>query len=337
MAGWNLKYGVITDYCCSDDCLWSLFNHVFSDSSRKRNTYKFGFIKALLDNLFNGFNTAEGLFLSYGQIFGRFTENYWNLVVRYNLRQMRSDGRSEFSRLEIILNEAVGSNPVCAFLEFDSLDFIRKTEIIGKVADECRKYVIGALYEDFDGVIYSFDLNGSGLTVNRCVYEFMLRHKSELEKLNYYAWAKFLEKINSGNAAVYLLDKLEAATPRRGDLSVYQVILRKEFEENNCFYCGKKLGGRVHVDHFIPWSFVRDDKLWNFVLACPSCNEKKNNRLPKHDLLIRIEERNRTIMQSDDSLVQKDFENYSDDLPSRIWKYAKLSGLKEFQDNSRSA
>ena len=37
----------------------------------------------------------------------------------------------------------------------------------------------------------------------------------------------------------------------------------KEFEYNNCFYCGKKLENNVHVDHFIPWSFVMNDELWN--------------------------------------------------------------------------
>lgn len=38
--------------------------------------------------------------------------------------------------------------------------------------------------------------------LNYCVYEFMLKYKAELEKLNYYAWAKFLEQINDDNALV---------------------------------------------------------------------------------------------------------------------------------------
>lgn len=54
MAGWDLKCGSITEYYPSDDRIWSLFNYVFSESSRKRNTYKFGLIKSLLDNAFKG-------------------------------------------------------------------------------------------------------------------------------------------------------------------------------------------------------------------------------------------------------------------------------------------
>ena len=42
----------------------------------------------------------------------------------------------------------------------------------------------------------------------------MLRHKSELEKLNYYSWARFLEQVNDDNALIRVIDKLELATPR---------------------------------------------------------------------------------------------------------------------------
>ena len=89
MAGWNLKSGSITDYNPDDDKLWSLFNYVFSDSCPKRNSYKFGLIKSLLDNAFNGTEKSEGVFYSYRVLFSRFVENYWNLVVKYDLRQMR--------------------------------------------------------------------------------------------------------------------------------------------------------------------------------------------------------------------------------------------------------
>ena len=45
MAGWNLKAGAITEYVVSEDRIWSLFNFVFSDACKKRNTYKFGLIR----------------------------------------------------------------------------------------------------------------------------------------------------------------------------------------------------------------------------------------------------------------------------------------------------
>lgn len=133
------------------------------------------------------------------------------------------------------------------------------------------------------------------------------------------------------NGMTRVINKLELATPKREDLSVYREILRREFEEDTCFYCGKKLQKVIHVDHFIPWSFVKDDKIWNFVLSCPTCNEKKNNRVPGKDYLIRIEDRNKKIQLLNNTVIQTDFAGYSDDLIGRMWSYAKLSGIKEYR------
>lgn len=333
MAGWNLKFGELKDQDVSEDRYWTLFNYVFSDSSKKRNTYKFGLIKSILDNLFNGTDTVAGFYISYYDLFAKFTENYWNLIVKYDLRQMRKDARSEFSRIEIILKAAVQNNIILENLEFESIDSKQKELIIKNVATECKRCVVGALYEDFDGTLYSFVLADQGLYLSYNAYEFMLKYKIEIENLNYYAWAKFLEKINTDEALVRVIDKLELSTPRRNNLTVYREILRREFQECNCFYCGKPLRNTIHVDHLIPWSFIKDDKIWNFVLACPSCNTRKNNRVPSREYIIRLKNRNKKIQLLDNEIVKTDFKVYSDDLLGRMWQYAKMSGIKEYHSN----
>lgn len=72
MLGWNLKNGVITEYNINKDRYWPLFNFVSSDSSRKRNSYKFGLIKSLLDNLFKGDETDQGIYFSYRYVFTKY-------------------------------------------------------------------------------------------------------------------------------------------------------------------------------------------------------------------------------------------------------------------------
>ena len=330
MAGWDLKCGLITKYDLDEEYIWSLFNYVFSDECRKRNTYKFGLIKAILDNFFSGKSKEQGIYYTYEQLFVKFAENYWNLVVKYHLRQMRKDGKSEYSKIEKIFQEATTENPLLSILEFASIEEGKRTSIIKLVVQECKKNVIGALYNDFDGTIYSFDLKESGLTLNPCVYEFILKYKYELEKLNYYSWARMLEQINNDDVLIRVIDKLELSTPRRDNLSVYREILRKEFEENTCFYCGKKLQKSIHVDHFIPWSFVKDDKIWNLVLSCAECNERKNSKIPVKNYLVKIENRNKKVQTINNVIVQSDFSGYSNDLLDRMWHYAKLSGMKEY-------
>lgn len=41
---------------------------------------------------------------------------------------------------------------------------------------------------------------------------------------------------------------------------------------------------KYDLDHFIPWSFVMNDELWNLMPMDSSWNSKKNNKLPKWDL-----------------------------------------------------
>ena len=53
MAGWNLTEGKLNRETISEEKYWSLFNFVFSDGSSKRNTYKFGLIKSIMDSLFS--------------------------------------------------------------------------------------------------------------------------------------------------------------------------------------------------------------------------------------------------------------------------------------------
>jgi 5-methylcytosine-specific restriction endonuclease McrA len=182
------------------------------------------------------------------------------------------------------------------------------------------------LHRDFQECLYAFDLKGEGLYLNGYAFNFMLKYKVEIEKLNYYSWAKFLEKINDESVVVKLLDKLELATPQRDDLSVFRQVLYQEFEQDTCFYCGKKLQ-EIHVDHFIPWSFIKEDKLWNFVLACPTCNIRKSNKIPKMEYVKLIQNRNDNLRKLNTSFVQNQFKTYKPQLISDMWKYAQSGGF----------
>lgn len=49
-------------------------------------------------------------------------------------------------------------------------------------------------------------------------------------------------------------------------------------------FTGKKIDkNQYDVDHFIPWSFVMNDELWNLMPMDSSLNSSKSNKLPKWD------------------------------------------------------
>lgn len=333
---WDSKSGGLNLSSISDDEYWSLFNFVFSESCHKTSTYKFALIKSILDNLLNNTPGENGQVIFYSDLFAKFAESFWNLVVKYHLHQQKPTAEGKTSKIEQIFGEAVKINPILENLEFASIEEKTREKLIQKVQAECKKYVLGALHGDFSGKLYSFDQNENFITLSQNAYDFLLKYKIELEKLNYYAWAKFLEKINEENVLFHLLSKLELSLPERSELELYRKILFFEFEECNCFYCGKKLSGKIHVDHFIPWSFVKEDKLWNFVLSCPQCNIKKSNILPPQSAIKRVQKRNRIILEEvsitpslpDSFFIQSQFKNYDETLIPRLWKYAKFSGFK---------
>lgn len=333
--GWNSKSGILKNEKISEDELWSYFNYFFSDSCQKTTTYKFAFLKSILDNLFNNIPFENGYKISYYNIFEKFAESFWNLVVKYNLRQQALNSQGKTSKIEQIFNELINKNPILQNLEFSSMEEDTKIRTIKKVLTECKKYVIGAFYGDFNGFLYGFEENTDYLVFSNTAYNFLVKYKMEIEKLNYYSWAKFLEKINEENVLYKILTKLDLSIPKRSPLDIYREILYKEFQENNCFYCGKKLKNLVHVDHFIPWSFIKEDKIWNFVLSCPQCNTRKNNFLPDERFVTKIILRNQTICKDIDSLknpkIKNEFVNYSDELIPKLWKYARFSGFKPYE------
>ena len=49
----------------------------------------------------------------------------------------------------------------------------------------------------------------------------------------------------------------------------------------NCIYTGKEIFAKKYdLDHFVPWSFVSHNLLWNLLPADASINSSKSNNLP---------------------------------------------------------
>lgn len=97
--------------------------------------------------------------------------------------------------------------------------------------------------------------------------------------------------------------------------------------------------GNYDVDHFIPWSFVMNDELWNLMPMDSMLNSSKSNKLPKWDPFFKRFANNQFIMYGmihDDrkSEIRKKYEAcYRDNLHS-IWAnqelYRKGNSEEEF-------
>lgn len=320
MAGFDLKEGTYEKREVSEDELWSAFSCVFSSRSRNDSSYKFGFLKAIIDNLYN---VDVSLRLSFDQLFSKFAEIYWNLILKYGLRQKAQTNDNRKSFIEQILLGAKDKYGIAEIIPYESLSNQMMIDISHQVKMKCKTYVVGALFEDTKRLFYSFSKKEEWIQINPRMYEFICKHKVVIEKLNYYEWARFLEKVNEDKSADHILTKIDESS-KRNNLSYYRQILFEEFENRRCFYCGRPLDpNKIDVDHFVPWSFIKDDNLWNLVLACPKCNRSKNDKLPAGDYLATLIDRNQRILVESN---RPEMQNYQERMISYVYNLAKVNG-----------
>lgn len=84
-------------------------------------------------------------------------------------------------------------------------------------------------------------------------------------------------------------DKVRAAIHKRraqkqhvgGAFTEADVKAQYDKQHGECYYCHKKVGGDYHIDHYIPIARGGSNSADNIVIACPSCNFSKRNKLPQ--------------------------------------------------------
>lgn len=131
---------------------------------------------------------------------------------------------------------------------------------------------------------YKNDEKNRRILVNPNAMKFFIHYRILLEKFVVLEWAKFLDSIRSSPGIV---SKIEDPKFERKSLKPQEKVMKKYFE--TCFYCNEPLDRlTVHVDHFIPFSYIFENELWNLVLSCSKCNLNKSDSLPMDfkDMLI---------------------------------------------------
>ncbi|EKN69296.1 hypothetical protein BABA_10551 [Neobacillus bataviensis LMG 21833] len=202
-------------------------------------------------------------------------------------------------------------------------------QIITKVKKRCKINVKGAIYGDTGCTIYDFDNGKEQLKLNSTFYSFMQRFQRVLNYLTNYHLALFLEKFNEKGDTTNLLLKVENVSKRPSLDQFYQVL--SSFYNGICFYCGKGIKkDAAHVDHFIPWSFVQADQLWNLVIACSACNLSKSDKLANEQFLETVVDRNKAFISIPELRKREDMQVYSSKKLKGLYHYSVENGFTDF-------
>ena len=230
---------------------------------------------------------------------GRFLRYYWHQECKFKIKQ---DFHTKSTPKVIqAIRDVFDNNPPG---NFDHKDNQAKAE---KAQNLILKTVFGHARQKTSMVVPRFQKVrvGPRSQENRVFYDYdddtkMIRLRPEAFRFfqeNYgillgtvlAEWTRFLERTNSGLPR--LLAKIHMDETGRKSLIGYKRLFSKDFK--HCFYCCDALEKDfIHVDHFIPWSYIFDDNAWNLVLACPECNCKKSNSLPQDEFLKNLIDRN---------------------------------------------
>ncbi|MBM7602804.1 5-methylcytosine-specific restriction endonuclease McrA [Metabacillus crassostreae] len=321
--GHKLKVGELREIYLTDEEIWRIFTIVLSKKSVKSSTYKYALIKALIENLYQ---INEDFELKYDQLAYSFSKIYWNLVVHHNLLNQNS---GQTARVVSIIKEEQIKSAIPTEMVFDKLDDTLQIKLINKVKTTMKINVFGALYGDTRGSFYAFDHKKETLKLNPAVHGFMLNYQRLLVNLTNYHMAAMIEQLNEVPSINYLLGKVESIA-KRSSLKPFEKVLLTYFQAE-CFYCGKKLSDNkreTHVDHFIPWSFVQSDHIWNLVLACNKCNSSKSDKLPTRRYLEFIIDRNQALTdKKEDTSITTLMSNYKTDKIIMLYEYSIKNGF----------
>lgn len=281
------------------DDLGYYFNSILT-KGKKDNTYKFALARFLIEYA-HGLDESyvrskveknDNETIEFSTIAKDFLKYYWHQICKYKIRQ--NYNMEKLPLIVQIVQNIFGKEYIPE--SFQSMDKSKIALAERQITRKCFSEVIPRFQNIVEGIHVTikkvfYEYNKNSLEVKPEALLFFREHFSLLYKAVILEWAKFLERIN--HSLPRLISKIEGEEHFRGSLATYKIILRRYFDR--CFYCNIMLPSEkqlIHVDHFIPWSYIFEDEMWNLVLSCRSCNLKKHSSLPASDFVKLLVSRN---------------------------------------------
>lgn len=276
-----------------------LFLHIIS-KGKKDNTYKFALAKFLLDISFN-MKEIRDTKISYKEIAEAFLKYYWYQECKYKIKQ---DFKQNSQPMIIsIIQTYCGKE----YIPYSFQTYFKKNNILNQIVEEIEKKCLFDVIPRFQPIGSSLfyqhnhiknlnkyrmpNVNNKYIVLEKYAIEFFKNNYQLLHKALILEWAKFLEKTNFTPRLISKIENL--GNNKRSSLKKFKKILLELDKDKKCFYCNCVLEDKkTHVDHFIPWSYIYDDEVWNLVLSCSDCNLSKSDFLANIKYLEKIKTRN---------------------------------------------
>ncbi|MBS4782454.1 MULTISPECIES: HNH endonuclease domain-containing protein [Clostridium] len=304
----NIGINEISYVPYSNEVDYATFSRVLSDSKVVA-TYKMYWLLGLLDEAAMG-----NVEISFRKLISRMITYAWYPILAYKLSFGLCDNLvkvvnyiadtynlgsnyNEKKLLEFIYNNEdktltkmmkdLTYNVPYRFLSPFFQDKLKgETTKLEKIIEELSKESKTCVYS-----IYRNEDNESYIRINNGWGNYLKYNYKIIQGWAYYKLVCFLQKRNPNTPGIAM--KLEAPKSRNltAQTAIWKEIIQrkhivdiytdKEFIDDNY-----KLYGVLSLDHFIPWSFVLHDQMWNLVPTFKNINSKKNDNLLDYDTYI---------------------------------------------------
>lgn len=281
-----------------------MLENVFDDMT---NSYKIFWFLGVFEEIINNKNI-----ISFKEVVARMIVKAWYPLLNYNLNFGPQDQMSK--NINKIFNEHIKEKYISKFQLYKILCDTNNKEL-EKIMKEFYRYVPYRLLRGFyknelrgvkDGIInkcveelangdlkvfYRINTKETLIYINKNWYNYIRKNQNIIRGWANYNLILFLQNKNPSVPAIPL--KLEPPIERDltnakkywnmviknnriKDIYTGEYFSKEKYEEN----------GPLSIDHFLPWSFVGHDELWNLVPTFRNVNSSKSNSLPTYDIYI---------------------------------------------------
>jgi len=154
--------------------------------------------------------------------------------------------------------------------------------------DHQKNALICELSMQTDRFFYKVSKTSKDILVNDAWMEYILLNQNFIWGWLNYKLIHFLQKRNPNVPAI----PFKITPPGKRDLGLAGKTWNKIIAQTDAFdiysdqpFTSENLSsyGGLSIDHFLPWSFVLHDEMWNLVPTFKNINSSKGNRLPSVD------------------------------------------------------
>ncbi|KAA3601407.1 MAG: HNH endonuclease [Calditrichaeota bacterium] len=280
-------------------------NSLAQSLKQTTNSYKFYWLLSIIEQL--NFVDFETKHLSTKDIVARMIAKIWYPINHHNLSFGKQDKLGEIVNFIKMNSEITIKDSEEVIFEFLKEEFQNPKSQFKKLLKDLQRYVPFRFLTPW----FKFELQGIEPKEKRIkelsslhfldsnflpLYRFLNTEEQIIEMSPY--WIDYLknnQKILADFCYWNLVNYLQTKNPNTPNIAFklfmpkerdlrkaryfWSLVLKKD-SNIHCIYSGFNLNDNFTIDHFVPWSFVAHDKLWNLIPTSQIVNSQKGNSIP---------------------------------------------------------